>query len=89
MPPATPFPTAPELPRAFEEAPQRLNSRDLWDGVEAGQSVEVGEWVADVQLRECLWSRAELVGRRFTGLVCRDVRFVGCDLAGASPRTPD
>jgi uncharacterized protein YjbI with pentapeptide repeats len=79
-----PFPTAPDLPRSFDQAPDELNSRDLWDEVEADEHVRTAEWVADAQLRGSVWKRGQLVGRRFTGLVCDDMSFIGCDLAGAS-----
>lgn len=55
----------------------------MWEQVNIGADVEIGDAVADVQLREVLWANAQLVGRRFTGLVCSDVRFVRGDLAGA------
>lgn len=77
------YPSPPDLPPEFDEAPASLQSRALWDCVEAGESVDVAAHVADVQLRECLWHKADLVGRRLSGLRATDVRFVGCDLSGA------
>lgn len=77
-----PFPTAPDLPPEFDSAPGGLESGDTWEQVEADESIEVSETIADARLREVVWTGAQLVGRRFTGLVCEDVRFHRGDLAG-------
>lgn len=61
-----------------------MRSRDQWEQVEAAEDVEVDDWVADAVLSESIWTRGQLVGRRFTGLTAQDVRFVRCDFAGAS-----
>lgn len=60
-----------------------LDPGALWDGVEAGQDVEVPEHVPGVRLQESRWAGADLSGRRFAGLRCRDTHFVGCNLSGA------
>ena len=85
MPPSgrrLPFPIAPHVPPTLEPAPPLLDSLDSWDKVVAGEGTEVAQIVADAQLHEVIWTNAQLVGRRFTELVCVDVRFVRCDLAG-------
>jgi uncharacterized protein YjbI with pentapeptide repeats len=76
-------PQAPDLPDELDPAPAELTSRAAWDGVEATESTAVPEQVADAQLRESRWQRADLLGRRLTGLQCLDVEFVNCDLSGA------
>lgn len=80
-----PFPIPPDLPRAFGPAPGELGSGDSWEQVQAGADVVVaadGETLSDVRLDESVWTDAQLVARRFTGLICKDVRFSHCDLAG-------
>ncbi len=76
------LPDPPDLPGSFDPAVQRLDDGALWDGVEAGDAVEVAGTTADVVLRETVWDKGDLSGRRLTGFRCRDVRFVGCDLSG-------
>ena len=49
----------------------------------ADANVSVPEHVADFTLRECRWIDADLSGRRFSGLHCRDARSVHRDLSGA------
>jgi uncharacterized protein YjbI with pentapeptide repeats len=39
--------------------------------------------VADVELREVVWTNGDLAGRHLPGFRCRDSRFEGCDLSGA------
>jgi len=56
---------------------------ELWDCVEAGAEVRVPEHVADLRIHESRWLDGRLAGVRFTGLECRDVEFVHCDLSGA------
>jgi hypothetical protein len=77
------LPQPPDLPDLLAAAPGELRARAVWDGVEAGPATVVGDWVADAHLQESRWLRADLVGRRLSGLCCRDVEFVGCDLSGA------
>lgn len=55
----------------------------VWDGVDAGADVEVPPHVADLDLRECRWTGADLRGRELTGFRARDTRFEHCDLSGA------
>jgi uncharacterized protein YjbI with pentapeptide repeats len=76
-------PDPPEVPTSREPAPSVVDSGDTWDGVEAGADVEVPEHVADLTLQECRWVGADLSGRSFGGLRCRDTQFVHCDLSGA------
>lgn len=76
-------PDAPDIPDVLDPAPGRLDSRALWECVRAGGDVEVGDQVADAELRESVWSSADLSGRRLTGFRSRDTRFEGCDLSGA------
>jgi uncharacterized protein YjbI with pentapeptide repeats len=71
------------VPVTRDPAPAFLDSEATWDGVEAGAEVEVPEHVADLTLQECRWVGADLSGRRFGGLRCRDTQFVHCDLSGA------
>ncbi len=76
-------PDPPDLAPRLDPAPAVLHPSALWDGVEAGQDVEVPENVAGVRLQESRWVGADLSGRRFSGLRCRDTHFVGCNLSGA------
>lgn len=76
-------PDPPDLAPRRDPAPPVLQAGAVWDGVEAGQDVEVPEHVAGVRLQESRWVGADLSGRRFAGLHCRDTEFVGCNLAGA------
>lgn len=39
--------------------------------------------LADVVLRESVWSNVDLAGRHLSGFRCRDTRFERCDLSGA------
>jgi uncharacterized protein YjbI with pentapeptide repeats len=77
------LPHSPDLPDALDPAPDELLRNAMWDGVDAGSNTAVAQWVADVHLRESRWLQADLVGRRLTGLQCRDVEFGNCDLSGA------
>jgi len=76
-------PDAPDLPPTWEKAPATIGSGDVWDGIEAGAAVEVPTHVADLRLQECRWTGADLSGRSFGALRCRDTEFVHCDLSGA------
>ena len=76
-------PEPPDLAPRRDPAPAVLEPGALWDGVEAGAEVEVGEHVAGVRLRESRWIGADLSGRRLSGLECRDTEFVHCNLSGA------
>lgn len=76
-------PDPPEVPTSRGPAPAVVDAEATWDGVEAGAEVEVPEHVADLTLQECRWVGADLSGRSFTGLRCRDTEFVHCDLSGA------
>jgi Pentapeptide repeats (8 copies) len=53
------------------------------DGVEAGADTAVPGQVADLDVRDSRWVDADLTGRRFTGLQCRNTLFEHCDLSGA------
>lgn len=79
-----PFPAPPDLAPELDPAPGLLASGARWDGVEASERTGAPDELVGVQLREVVWTGAQLVGRRFRGLDCRDVRFVGADLAGTS-----
>jgi hypothetical protein len=76
-------PDPPDVPSTREPAPPSVDSGDTWDGVLADGEVEVPEHVADLTLQECRWVGADLSGRSFGGLRCRDTEFVHCDLSGA------
>lgn len=76
-------PDPPETPARFDPAPAVVEHEMVWDGIDAGADVEVPAHVADLDLRECRWTGADLRGREFTGLRARDTRFVHCDLSGA------
>lgn len=76
-------PEPPEAPAEWEPAPAAVESGATWDGVHADATTVVPPHVADLTLQECRWSDADLSGRQFTGLRCRDVRFEHCDLSGA------
>jgi uncharacterized protein YjbI with pentapeptide repeats len=76
-------PDPPDVPSTRVPAPAHVDSGDSWDGVLAGAGVEVPEHVADLSLQECRWEGADLSGRSFGGLRCRDTEFVHCDLSGA------
>lgn len=76
-------PEAPDLPTELETAPLVLEGGALWDCVEAGGQVRAPEQVADLRIQESRLVGGQLAGVRFTGLECRDVEFVHCDLSGA------
>jgi pentapeptide repeat protein len=76
-------PDPPDVPSGRDPAPAAVGSDDTWDGVLAGADVEVPEHVAGLSLQECRWEGADLAGRTFGGLRCRDTEFVHCDLSGA------
>lgn len=76
-------PEPPDLPGEFTAAPAVVEGGELWDCVEAGADVQVPERVADMRIHESRWVGGSLAGVRFTGLECRDVEFVHCDLSGA------
>lgn len=76
-------PDPPDLPARFDPAPAAVEPGAIWDGVEAGADVIVPEIVPDLDVRECRWIDADLSGRTFSGLHCRDSSFVHCDLSGA------
>ena len=76
-------PDPPDVPATRDPAPELVESGDTLDGVEADADVEVPEHVADLTLQECRWVGADLSGRSFGGLRCRDTEFVHCDLSGA------
>lgn len=76
-------PDVPDLAPRRDPAPTVLHPGALWDGVEAGQDVEVPQHVAGVRLQESRWTGADLSGRRFAGLRGRDTHFVSCNLSGA------
>lgn len=78
---ATPDP--PEVPPAYDPAPEGIGPGALWDGVEAGPTLAVPGVVAEADLRECRFAGVDLSGRTFTGLHLRDTAFVRCDLSGA------
>ncbi|HKC26823.1 MAG TPA: pentapeptide repeat-containing protein [Jatrophihabitans sp.] len=77
------LPHSPDLPEILDPAPTELLPSAMWDGVEAGGDTSAAPWVTDVYLRDSRWLRADLVGRRLSGLQCRDVEFRNCDLSGA------
>lgn len=77
------LPDPPESPDRWDPAPATVESGAVWDGVEALSETDVPEHVADLDLRESRWVDADLSGRRFTGLRCRDTQFEHCDLSGA------
>jgi uncharacterized protein YjbI with pentapeptide repeats len=76
-------PEPPDLPTELAAAPAAVEGGELWDCVEAGVEVRVPERVADLRIHESRWVGGSLAGVRFTGLECRDVEFVHCDLSGA------
>jgi uncharacterized protein YjbI with pentapeptide repeats len=75
-------PDPPDIAPRRDPAPAVLELAALWDGVDAGADVEVGEHVAGVRLRESRWVGADLSGRRLSGFECRDTAFVHCDMSG-------
>jgi uncharacterized protein YjbI with pentapeptide repeats len=81
--PAKHRPEPPDLPGEFGPAPDVVEGAELWDCVEAGAEVQAPERVADLRIHESRWVGGRLAGVRFTGLECRDVEFVHCDLSGA------
>ena len=76
-------PEPPDIPPELDPAPARLEPRARWECVHAGASTEVGGRLADITLRETVWSNVDLAGCHLTGFECRDSRFERCDLAGA------
>ncbi len=76
-------PDPPDVPSSRDPAPRFPQFDITWDGLLIGPDVEVPEHVADLTLQECRWEGADLSGRSFTGLRCRDTEFVHCDLSGA------
>lgn len=73
----------PDLPDELDPAPTALGSGDIWTGVSADKTLTLPEQVYDLELIECVWRDVDATARRFSGLVCRDVRFERCDLSGA------
>jgi uncharacterized protein YjbI with pentapeptide repeats len=67
----------------LEPAPAGVAGDEVWDCVEAGPEVELPGHVADLRIQESRWTGGRLAGVRFSGLECRDVEFVRCDLTGA------
>lgn len=76
-------PEAPALPDRTAPGPAAVADGDLWDCVQVGAGVAVPERVADLRIRESRVAGLRLAGVVLTGLECRDVEFVGCDLSGA------
>jgi uncharacterized protein YjbI with pentapeptide repeats len=77
------LPDPPDAPGRWDPAPAAVEGGALWDGVEAGPATHVPEHVAGLDVRESRWVDADLSGRRFTDLRCRDLQFEHCDLSGA------
>ena len=77
------LPDPPGTPPRWDPAPAVAEDEAVWDGVRAGVEVEVPPRVADLDLRECVWTGADLSGRELTGFRARDTRFEHCDLSGA------
>lgn len=77
------LPDPPEIPARVDPAPAVAEDEAVWDGIEATADVEVPPRVADLDLRECRWTGADLSGRELTGFRARDTRFEHCDLSGA------
>ncbi|WP_073391482.1 pentapeptide repeat-containing protein [Jatrophihabitans endophyticus] len=76
-------PTRPDLPAELADAGADLAGVRSWDGLRADASLLLPERVHDLDMVECVWQDVDATSRRFDGLVCRDVVFEGCDLAGA------
>lgn len=76
-------PDPPDTPARWDPSPDVVEHETVWDGIDAGADVEVPAHVADLDLRECRWTGADLSGRELTGFRARDTRFVNCDLSGA------
>ncbi len=76
-------PDRPDLPPGSDPAPAALEPGALWDGVAAGEELDVPAVVPDLELRECRFTGVDLSGRSFPGLHVRDTVFTRCDLSGA------
>lgn len=81
--PSKVLPDPPGAPDGWDPAPAAVEGGAVWDGVEAGPDTLVPEHVAGLDVRESRWVDADLSGRRFTDLRCRDLQFEHCDLSGA------
>lgn len=77
------LPDPPSLPAHLDEAPARLCSGDLLDGVRVDGGFDVPGQVDGAELRESVCVDVDFSGRRLVGFSCRDVRFERCDLSGA------
>src|SRR5689334_9315606 len=74
----------PDLPLDVEEVGAvELASSTHWEAARLGPGVTAPDKSYDVMVKECVLDGVDLSGKRLVGLTATDVRFEGCDLAGA------